>query len=186
VTEYSNVGHPAPSGQRHYVGTQIALCILAIAVFVGFVWSRSLDWAHISIMITGSLPKDMQDIEQTVGRPGYDWGPASSPGIWVYGMALVGMNGLYLFFHRFIDQLFPAITNTVIGGWFTVLLAYLIVNVDGAMCCEHPNDHPIAYENTYAKGAYPALACALGLLAIGVAQVLVRRRAKVEDALELP
>jgi hypothetical protein len=186
VTEYSNVGHPTPSGQRHYVRTQQLLCAAAILLFAGFTWSRVLDWSHFSIMITGKVPHLLDDVEETIGIAGNELGPVGNPQIWVYGFAVVGMSGLYIAFHRFVDQLFPAVTNTIAGLLLTALMTIFIVDVDAVKCCEHPYEKPLAYENTYASAAWLPFALAAALLAVGIAQVVVRHRAVRKDALDLP
>jgi heme exporter protein D len=53
------------------------------------------------------------------------------------------------------------------------------------MCCEE-RSKSLAFYNTLAGGAYVGLAFAIGILAVGIAQVLVRRKAKLEDASDLP
>jgi hypothetical protein len=181
VTVYS----PEPSGQRHRVRSQQILCGVAIAIFAGFFWSRGLHWGNRVIEVVGPIAPDMRDVGGSNPVAGTEWEWLGSTAITLYSMVVLGLNFLYIFFHRVVDQLVPALANIVIGGLLTILTLYFITSPGPALCCEE-RSKSLAFYNTLADGAYVGLVFAVGLLAIGIAQVLVRRKAKVEDALDLP
>jgi hypothetical protein len=179
------VNTPEPSGQRHRVRLQQILCGVAIALFAGFFWSRGLHWGNRVIEVVGPIAPDMRDIGHSIPVTGKEWEWLGATAIALYSFVVLALNALYIFFHRVVDQLVPAIANVVIGGLLSVLTIYFIASPGRAMCCEERSE-VLAFYNTLAGGPYVGLAFAIGILAVGIAQVLVRRKAKLEDASDLP
>lgn len=174
------VEQPVPAGQTHRVRTQQILCGVALLLFAAFFWSRSLEWAtlvqsEVKVFDSGFQirPDKLNPVD------GKLWGSLGDS-IWIYGAVLAIPNLLYLFAHRHIDQLIPAIANTIVGLALTGLTTYFIISPGDALGHEYRSGG-ISWYWELSSGAYPALAFAIGILAVGIAQVVIRQMANRED-----
>lgn len=175
------VEHPEPSGQIHRVRTQMILCVSATLFFAAFFWTRSLYWATLIQSEVKVFDQGFQlRPDKLYPFDGSQWGSLGTP-IWIYVFVLVASNLLYLFGHRVIDQLIPAIANTLIGLALTGLTSYFIISPGGAMGHEFSYGG-ISWHWKLAGGVYPALVFAVAILGIGLAQILIRQKARAEDA----
>ncbi|MGH2958338.1 MAG: hypothetical protein ACRDKE_01945 [Solirubrobacterales bacterium] len=175
------VEQPQPAGQIHRVRAQQLLCGAAILLFVGFFWSRSLHWATLVQSEVKVFDAGFQ-IRPDKLHPfdGKLWGSLDTP-IWLYAFVLIGSNLLYIVAHRVIDQLIPAIANTLVGLALAGLTTYFILAPGDALGHEMRSGG-ISWHWELADGAYPALAFAVGIIGVGIAQIAVRQKAKAEDA----
>jgi len=167
---------PAESGQIHYVGVQQILCVLALALCGAYAWSRGLHWIDFKIATKGTLSPGLRDVAKTEPMDGKTWSGLNHP-MWLFGFASLFANGIYLFFHRFTDQLVPAIANTAIGGMLTVLTLYFISGPDRLLHIA-AESKTLSFSIHITSGVYVALLFAVALLAVGITQIVLRGRAQ--------
>jgi hypothetical protein len=158
------------------VRNQRVLCGVAILLFAVFFWSRTLEWATL---IVGEV--------RVIGNQGFVLTSKKFPAdgslwnatgdlTWLYAAALVIPNLLYIFGNRVINQLVPALANTVMGVVLTTLTLLFIVDPAGAL--GHTKQATgMSLHWTIAAGVIPALVSAVLILVVGLAQLHQRHRA---------
>jgi hypothetical protein len=157
-----------------HVTLQRGLSALAILLFIGYFFSRHLDWAVMHVVANRPLTSGMTDLANLkVLTPGTEWSDSKVP-IALCAFAIAWGNVLFIVSATIFDQLVPAITNTVVGAALVAMTGYFMVSVNEIFGSVGRN---INFEYELVHGVAVAMLLAVALFATGLAQLTLRLRA---------